>query len=87
MNNFSERRPGRKSCYEVDSKAAATDRINQLEQERQQLAKEKEFYYAQSEFLKLRLKWSEREVSELRGENQDADTPKRQIKKKRNKKR
>jgi DNA primase len=87
LNNFSERRPGRKSGYEIDSKAEVTDRISQLEQEKQQLAKEKEFYYAQGEFLKLRLKWSEREVSALRGENQDADAPKRQIKKKRNKKR
>jgi DNA primase len=87
LTNFSERRPGRKSCYEIDSKAAVTDRISQLEQEKHQLAKEKEFYYAQGEFLKLRLKWSEREVSELRGDNQDSDTPKRQIKKKRNKKR
>jgi len=87
MNNFSERRAGRKSCYEIDSKAEATDRISQLEEEKHQLAKEKEFYYAQSEFLKLRLKWSEREVSELSGENQDADAPKRQIKKKRNKRR
>lgn len=87
LTNFSERRPGRKSGYEIASKAEGKDRISQLEQEKQQLAKEKEFYYAQGEFLKLRLKWSEREVSELRGENQDADTPKRQIKKKRNKRR
>jgi DNA primase len=87
LNNFSERRVGRKSSYEMETKSEVRDRLIQLEEEKQQLEKEKEFYYAQGEFLKLRLKWSERELSELRGDIKDSNAPKRQIKKKRNKKR
>ncbi len=87
LDNFNQKSPGRKSCYEVADKTEAKDKIIQLEQEKQKLAKEKELYYAQSEFLKLRLKWSEREVSELRSTTQDTIAPKKQVKKKRKKKR
>lgn len=87
LDNFNQRRPGRKSLYDIESKSEAKVRIQQLEQEKQKLEKEKEFYHAQNEFLKLRLKWSECEVSELKGAQKDSDGSKRQIKKKKKKKR
>ena len=87
LDNFNEKSPGRKSADEVANKPEAKDKIKKLEGEKQKLAKEKELYYAQGEFLKLRLKWSERELSELQGEAADGDAPKRQIKKKSRKKR
>lgn len=88
LHNFGEKRPGRKSAFDVASKSEARSKIEQLETEKQQLAKEKEFYYAKSEFLNLRLKCSESEVSELKGEAGDGGHRKKvPIKKKRNKKR
>lgn len=87
VNNFQDRHPGRKSSTEMKSTAEAKQRILELEQENQKLIKEKELYYARSEFLKLRLKWSEHEVSELQGTAQQSPPVKKQIKKKKRKKR
>jgi DNA primase len=86
LSEFNERRPGRKSSKEMESKAAAQQRVIELEAENQRLRKESTMNYARSEFLKLRLKWSEREVSELRGEPPDTPLAKKQIKKKKKKK-
>ena len=83
LHDFKARRPGRKPLAEPGSK----QRLMELEEENRRLAKEKELYYARSEFLQLRLKWSEREVSELRGEAPEAQPAKRQIKKKKKKRR
>ena len=87
VKNFQDRHPGRKSSKEMKSTAEANQRILELEQENQKLAKEKELYYARSEFLKLRLKWSEREVSELQGTAPQSPPARKQIKKKKRKKR
>jgi len=84
LSNFNDKLPGRKSANDVANKSAATSLIEQLKTENRQLARDKEYYYAKSEFSNLRLKWSEREVSELKGEK---DEKKAHIKKKRNKKR
>lgn len=85
LNNFNDKRSGRKSAYDVASKAAASSLIKQLETEKQQLARDKEYYHAQSEFLKLRLKFSDQEIAELRGDKQASK--KTHLKKKKNKKR
>jgi DNA primase len=85
VNNFNDKCPGRKSAYDVANKSDARSLIEQLETEKQQLARDKEYYYAQSEFLKLRLKFSDQEIAELRGDN-DA-SKKTHLKKKKNKKR
>ena len=84
LSNFNDKRVGRKSANDVANKAAARKQLEQLETEKKQLAKEKEFFYAKSEFLNLRLKWSQREVSELKAEKSEKNA---HIKKKRNKKR
>lgn len=67
----------------------AWQRIEQLEAARIDAEKEKELYYARSEFLKIRLKFRELDNAELRGEKQPDEgtesAPKRQIKKKRKK--
>jgi hypothetical protein len=85
LNNFNDKRPGRKSAYDVANRAEARSLIEQLETEKQQLARDKEYYHAHSEFLKIRLKFSDQEVAELRG---DKDASKKaHLKKKKNKKR
>lgn len=85
VNNFNEKHPGRKSAYDVANRADARSLIEQLEAEKQQLARDKEYYYAQSEFLKIRLKFSDQEIAELRGDKQASK--KTHLKKKKNKKR
>jgi DNA primase len=85
VDNFNDKRPGRKSAYDVTNRAEARSMIAQLETEKQQLARDKEYYYAQSEFLKLRLKFSDQEIAELRGDKQASK--KTHLKKKKNKKR
>lgn len=85
LNNFTEKRPGRKSAYDVDNTSKARSLIEQLETEKQKLARDKEYYYAQSEFLKLRLKFSDQENAELKGEKEPSK--KSHIKKKKKKRR
>jgi hypothetical protein len=85
VNNFNDKRPGRKSVYDVANRAEARSLIEQLETEKQKLARDKEYYYAQSEFLKIRLKFSDQQIAELRGDKQASK--KTHLKKKKNKKR
>jgi hypothetical protein len=80
LSNFTDKRVGRKSANDVANKSAATSLIEQLKTENRQLARDKEYYYAKSEFSQLRLKWSEREVAQLKGEK---ETSKKNILKKR----
>jgi hypothetical protein len=69
--------------------AQALRRIEELEAARIDAEKEKELYYARSEFLKVRLKFCELDNAELRGIKRADDgvesIPGRQIKKKRRK--
>jgi hypothetical protein len=85
LSNFNDKRLGRKSANDVENKSEARSLIEQLKTENRQLAREKEYYYAKSEFSQLRLKWSEHEVAQLKGEKETSK--KNHIKKKRNKKR
>lgn len=85
LSNFNEKRPGRKSAYDVDNTEDARALIEQLESEKHKLARDKEYYHAQSEFLKLRLKFSDQEVAELKGEKETSK--KSHIKKKKKKRR
>lgn len=87
LEGFSDRRVGRKRNGEVQTLDEANERIAALKEERRSATGEKETYYARSEFLKIRLKWAEAEIAELRGEiaPKDEDVPKiskRQPKKK-----
>lgn len=85
LSGFLERRPGRKPKGAPSNLDEAMKRISALEDEKIHEAKEKERYFARSEFLKIRLKYSELEASELRGEKDDGK--KKQIKKKKKKRR
>jgi len=85
VNNFNDKRPGRKSAYDVANRAEARSLLEQLETEQQQLARDKEYYHAQSEFLKIRLKFSDQEVAELRGDKEASK--KTHLKKKKKRKR
>jgi DNA primase len=88
VEGFSHRRPGRKPDQAPCTLTEAIARIDTLEEEKRHEATEKERFYARSEFLKLRLKWAEREVEELHGrgiKDSEATGKKRQIKKKRRK--
>lgn len=85
LSGFSERRSGRKPKGTPSNLDEAMKRISALEDEKIHEAKEKERYYARSEFLKIRLKYSELEASELRGEKDEGQ--KKQIKKKKKKRR
>ncbi len=95
MSGFAQRRPGRKPTGQPETLVDAAERLKALEQEVHRLGEESERYYARSEFMKLRLKWAEREAAELRGEEVSSeidDSPaisknrKRHLKKKRKKK-
>jgi hypothetical protein len=81
VNGFSQRNRGRKSAQAPRTLSEAQKIIARLEEEKRQEAIEKERYYARSEFLKLRLKWAENDVSELRGKRPQNNN-KKQIKKK-----
>jgi hypothetical protein len=55
------------------------------------LAEDKERYYARNEFMKIRLKWAEAEVSELQGDGgsvfkEKSKNRKKHLKKKKRKK-
>jgi DNA primase len=64
--------------------AEALEQLKLMERERRHEAREKERWMVRSEFLKLRLKWSEIEVAEMRGEitAEEAESGK-EVKKKR----
>jgi DNA primase len=86
LKGIQEQRPGRKSLSKPQTLKQAWETIAELEQKNYKEAVEKEKYMARSEFLSLRLKWAEHEVSEVRGEKEVKDN-KRQIKKKRKRRR
>lgn len=90
LGGFSDRHPGRKSGYAPATLDEAIKRIAILEEEKRHEAKEKERFYARSEFMKLRLKWAESEARELRGEpiaNDHVKQKKNHVKKKKGKRR
>jgi len=68
LAGFSQRRRGRKSPGEPATITEARERLESLEQENRRLDQERERYYVRNEFMKIRLKWAEREAAELRGE-------------------
>ena len=79
INGFSGRRQGRRAAGAPVSIEDAIKKVAALEEEKRHEATEKERFYARSEFLKIRLKWAEEELSEIRGEDIKR---KKQIKKK-----
>jgi DNA primase len=90
VEGFSQRRPGRPAQGKPATLEEAQQRIAELEAEYERKATEYEEQYCRSEFLALRLKWSEIEAAELRGETVDEErgpAKKPQIKKKKRKRR
>lgn len=68
LAGFSQRRRGRKAAGEPATITEARERLESLEQENRRLDEERERYYVRNEFMKIRLKWAEREAAELRGD-------------------
>lgn len=85
LDSFSGRKRGPKPEGRPSTLEEAWKRIEELENNYEQEATERELLYSRSEFLKLRLKWAELEAAELRGEPVDESkgpVKKKQIKKK-----
>jgi hypothetical protein len=85
LEALEDRKPGRRPSGKPATLDEAWERIKELENKYEREATEKELLYCRSEFLKLRLEWSETEAAELRGEVVDESkgpVKKRQIKKK-----
>lgn len=85
INGFSQRNRGRKSAKAPNTLKEAQEIIARLLEEKRNEAIEKERYYARSEFLKLRLKWAENDISEIKGKGSQ-NNKKKQIKKKKKRK-
>lgn len=86
LDSFLTSKPGRKPEGKPSTLEEAWKRIEELEDNYEREATERELLYCRSEFLKLRLKWAEIEAAELRGEVVDdskGPVVKKQIKKKR----
>jgi DNA primase len=86
LEGYLNRRAGRRASGAVANLSEAHERIAELEEENRRLGKKKEFYYAESEFLKVRLKWAEQEAAESRGESVSGEISKnrkKHLKKKR----
>jgi len=88
LSGFSQRRRGRKPSNEPETMDDARKRIENLQQENRRLDEERERHYVRNEFMKVRLKWSEREAEELRDEMEsqsstDSKNRKKHLKKKR----
>jgi len=86
LDSFLMSKPGRKPEGKPSTLEEAWKRIEELENNYEREATERELLYCRSEFLKLRLKWAEIEAAELRGEVVDdskGPVVKKQIKKKR----
>jgi hypothetical protein len=64
VSGFSQRRRGRKSAGEPATMEEARERVASLEQENRRLDEERERYYVRNEFMKVRLKWAQREAAE-----------------------
>ena len=87
---LSSRRPGRPAAHRPQNIMDAWQKIEELRKQNRDLSLERDESICREEFLKLRLKWSEIEAAELRGEPFDEKTGvlrKKQIKKKRKGKR
>ena len=87
---LSSRRPGRRPMDQPQSLTDAWQQIEDLKEQNKTLSLERDESICREEFLKIRLKWSEIENAELRGEPVDEKKgvlKKKQIKKKRKKKR
>jgi len=87
---LSSRRPGRRPIDQPQSLTDAWQQIEDLKEKNKNLSMERDESICREEFLKIRLKWSEIENAEFRGEPFDEKTgvlKKKQIKKKRKKKR
>lgn len=70
VSGFSQRRSGRKSVQEPGTLTEAKERIKNLEAENRRLDEERERHYVRNQFMKIRMKWTERELAELRGEGE-----------------
>ncbi len=85
LDSFSSRKRGPKPEGRPSTLEEAWKRIEELEDNYEREATERELLHCRSEFLKLRLKWAEIEAAELRGETVDdckGAVVKKQIKKK-----
>jgi len=90
ISGLSSRRPGRRPMDQPQTMPDAWQQIDDLKEQNRNLSLERDETICREEFLKLRLKWSEIEAAELRGEPFDEKTgvlKKKQIKKKRKRKR
>jgi hypothetical protein len=90
LKEFSGRKAGRPPKGKPATLEEALQRIEDLEKQYVQEATEREKQYCRSEFLELRLKWSEMEAAQLRGEKVDEPNgaqKKAHVKKKRKSKR
>jgi DNA primase len=97
LSGFSARRAGRKPSGQPETLAEARQRLKELEEENRRLDEERERYWVRNEFMKVRLKWAEREADELGDEDEVESQPqhcsgsvsknrKKHLKKKRRKK-
>jgi DNA primase len=95
LSGFSQRRRGRKPVGGVETLDEASERLKNLEAENRRLDEERERHWVRNEFMKVRLKWAEREAEELRNEvesqwanqsSSDSKNRKKHLKKKRRKK-
>ena len=92
LSGFSQRRPGRKPVGQPETLDEARERLKDLEAENLRLDEERERYWVRNEFMKVRLKWAEREAAEAveshLGNQSSADSKnrKKHLKKKRRKK-
>lgn len=68
LSGFSNRRSGRKPSGQPETLDEACERLKKLEAENRRLDEERERYWVRNEFMKVRLKWAEREAEEFRGE-------------------
>ena len=84
LSGLGQRRSGRKPEGAPATLEDAIKRIAALEDEKLNEAKEKERFYARSEFLKVRLKWAEIDAAQLRGESGQKPVNRQIKKKKRN---
>ncbi len=90
ISGLSSRRPGRRPMDQPQTMPDAWQQIDDLKEQNRNLSLERDETICREEFLKLRLKWSEIEAAELRGEPFDEKTgvlKKKQIKKKRKRRR
>ncbi|MFQ5507594.1 MAG: hypothetical protein ACE5F1_22760, partial [Planctomycetota bacterium] len=89
LESLSSRKPGRRPKGVPTTLEEALERIKALESQYEEEATKREELHCEREFLAIRLKWSEIEAREARGEKVEEDrAPKKtQVKKKRRKKR